>query len=119
MVFIGNLGDSEQIPPFLRGVYLIYNRYDGRVYLNHSDSIYYKMKAFRQVARNRVGNTRIERDIQFLGERWFDVHLVEAFEEEILSPIQKDEKVDYWVGVFQAYNPEKGYNAGQLQEIAI
>lgn len=113
MILIGNLENLEQVPPFLRGVYLFYNRYDGRVFLAQSDSIYYRLQSYRQIVKNRNARTWIEQDIQHLGERWFDVHLVEAFEDD-LSPIQKEEKLDYWINVFQAYNPEKGYNIGQL-----
>lgn len=111
MVLIGNLENSEQVPPFLRGVYLIYNRYDGRVFLAQSDSIYYKLRTYRQIVKERSARTWIEQDIQHLGERWFDVHLVEAFEDN-LSPIQKEEKLDYWIDVFKARDPERGYNAG-------
>lgn len=110
MYLLGSLKQLDQIPPFLQGVYLIHNRYHRKVYLNYSDSIHYRMQSYRSCADREMVYTLIENDIHSLGEHWFDVYLVEAFDTETLSPIQKEERVEYWVNVFQAFKPERGYN---------
>lgn len=118
MIYLGNLSECEQFPMFLRGVFLLHNRANNKVFLGESESIYYKLQTYRYVAEKRIGRTWIEQEIQELGERWFDVHLVEAFEDE-LSPVQRAEKVDYWARVFLAHRPERGYNGGVSQQWRI
>lgn len=86
------------------GVYKIINNLDGRVYIGRSIDVETRIaKHFNYLIKDPHGE--LDRDIRRLGK--------ENFSWELLRECTEEEMDDYeaiFIGVYDACNPEKGYN---------